>query len=104
MLITLYRLQFVPVSKFFVEFTDLLETYVILNEDFVIAGDINVHVEAESCISRKLSNNLDLFDLKQNVVGPTHIMGHTIDVIITPNKDGYVSDIETRQIDLSQIF
>ena len=47
---------------------------------------------------------LDSYDLKQHVTGPTHIMGHTIDVIISPNKDLYVSNIDIRKIDLSHHF
>ena len=47
---------------------------------------------------------LDLFDLKQHVTGPTHIMGHTIDVVISPNRDSYISDVKTRSYDISHHF
>ena len=103
-LISVYRLQFVPIAEFMSVFGELLESFVIFNEDFVIAGDVNVHVESDECASKKFKDLLDLFDLEQHVVGPTHIMGHTIDVIITPNKTNYVTGIEVRQIDLSHHF
>ena len=104
LLISVYRLQYVPVSDFIKEFSELLEQYAVLNEDFVIAGDINIHVETEDSPSRKFEELINLFNLKQHVVGPTHIMGHTIDVIITPNKEFYVHDVVVKEIDLSHHF
>ena len=103
-LISVYRLQFIPVSEFISEFSDLLETYAVLNEYFVIAGDVNIHTETDESSSRKFLDLLDLYDLRQHVVGPTHIMGHTIDVIITPNKESFVTDIAINHIDLSHHF
>ena len=104
LLISVYRLQFVPVAEFINEFSELLEIYAVLNDDFVIAGDVNIHVETEESSSCKFKDLMDLFDLKQHVVGPTHIMGHTIDVIITPNKNHFVSDIIVSQFELSHHF
>ena len=103
-LISVYRLQWIPIAEFWTEFADLLELFVVLNEDFVIAGDVNIHVESDECASRKFEELMELFDMRQQVVGPTHIMGHTIDVIITPNKCSYLSDVEVRKIDLSHHF
>ena len=103
-LITVYRLQFVPVGEFIHEFEDILETYAVLNEDFIIAGDVNIHVETDECPSRKFTELLESYDLRQHISGPTHIMGHTIDVVISPNKPFYVYDINIRRCDLSHHF
>ena len=103
-LITVYRLQFVPVGEFMDEFEELLERYAVLTEDFIIAGDVNIHTETDTGPARKFEDLLDLFDLKQHVTGPTHIKGHTIDVVISPNKAAYVSDLNIRQLDLSHHF
>ena len=65
---------------------------------------MNIHVETSESSSRKFKDLMDLYDLKQHVVGPTHIMGHTIDVIITPNKEFYVTEIAAKEIDLSHHF
>ena len=46
-LITVYRLQFVSVAEFIEEFEELLEKYTVLSEDFVIAGDVNLHMETD---------------------------------------------------------
>lgn len=101
LLITVYRLQFVPVAEFLDEFQELLETYTVLHNDFVIAGDVNIHVETNESPSEKFKNLLEMFNLKQHVTEPTHIMGHTIDVIISPNEDKYIHNIAVRHTDLS---
>ena len=78
-LITVYRLQYVPVAEFIHEFEDVLETFAVLYEDFLIAGDVNIHMETDDCSSKKFKELLESYDLKQHVAEPTHIMGHTID-------------------------
>ena len=92
-----------PVAVFLEEFPELLELYTILNEDFIIAGDINIHVETDESSTVKFQEIIDMFDLKQHVTGSTHIKGHTIDVIITRN-DKSVTDVEIYQYNLSHHF
>ena len=103
-LITVYRLQFVPIAEFFEEFEELLEKYTVLYEDFVIVGDVNVHVETDECASKKFKNLIDQYDLVQHVLEPTHIMGHTLDIVISPNKDSYINDLVVCRNDLSHHF
>ena len=103
LLISIYRLLYVPVAVFLEEFPELLEIYTMMNEDFIIAGDINIHVETDESSSVKFHEIIDIFDLKQHVTGPTHIKGHTIDVIITRN-DKSVTDVEIFQYNLSHHF
>ena len=103
-LISIYRLQYVPIATFLDEFADLLEMYTVLHNSFVIAGDINIHVESEEPASRKFHELMDLFELKQHAVGPTHVMGHTIDVVITRNKNNLISDVVVTNYKLSHHF
>ena len=103
-LISIYRLQYVSVSTFLDEFPELLETYTVLFDKFIIAGDINIHVETDESSSLRFHEIVELFDLKQHVVGPTHIMGHTIDIVITPNNDSLVENIIITKYDLSHHF
>ena len=65
-LITVYRLQFVPVGEFLEEFEELLEKFAVLTEDFIIAGDVNIHTKTDMGPARKFDDLLDMFDLKQN--------------------------------------
>ena len=37
---------------------------------------------------------LDLYGLQQHVCEPTHVHGHTLDVVITRNTSTIVSDVE----------
>ena len=100
-LISIYRLQHISVSIFLEEFEVLLEEHTTLNDDFIIAGDINIHVETNESPSVKFHDLMDCFDLKQHIVGPTHIMGHTIDVVITRNKTNLVKNVTVTPSDLS---
>jgi len=103
-LISIYRLLYIPVSIFHDEFSELLEIYTVLNDDFIIAGDINIHVETDDAPSRKFHEIIDIFDLKQHVYGPTHIKGHTIDVIITRNNKSAVKNVAITKYNLSHHF
>ena len=100
-MISIYRLQHISVTTFFEEFEGFLENHTTINDDFIIAGDINIHVESNDSSSRKFHDLMDCFDLKQHDVGPTHIKGHTIDVVITRNKANLVSNVKVTPSDLS---
>ena len=58
-------------------------------------------METESTDARQMNEMIDLYNLKQHVTGPTHIKGHTLDIIITPNKDGFLQDLKISENDLS---
>ena len=45
-------------------------------------GDFNLHIESSSSDVRKFSGILNYFDLNQHVNVPTHIHGHSLDVMI----------------------
>ena len=64
----------------------------------------NIHVESYDASSLRFNEILELFDLRQHIVGPTHKMGHTIDVVITRNMEPSVEDISITEIDLSHHY
>ena len=104
-LICIYRLQWVPVTTFLDQLADLLDLHTISNENFVIAGDINIHAEADSVESNKLKEILDIYDLKQHITEATHRKGHTLDVVMTPNREPFLKkDANIIDIDLSDHF
>lgn len=104
LLISIYRLLYMPVTVFHDEFSELLEMYTVLYQDFIIAGDINIHVETDEASSLKFQEIINIFDLKQHVAGPTHIKGHTIDVIITRNDKSAISNVAITKYNLSHHF
>ena len=104
LLIAVYRLLSVTTSIFMEEFADLLDLYIVPNEDFIIAGDINIHVETDSQSANRFNDMLELYDLQQHIAEPTHRKGHTLDVVITPNKTNYLSNSNITEVDLSDHY
>ena len=50
----------------------------------MIAGDSNIHVDdATDTHASKLSDILSCHSLHQHVCSPTHVQGHTLDLLIT---------------------
>ena len=88
-IITVYRSE--PSKKnnykmesFFREFSDLLASYYVKNEDFIVVGDFNFHVnKPDDPRTKQLLDILETFDLKQQVSQPTHRSGNILDLIIT---------------------
>jgi len=71
-------------EPFFSELTTLFDVLVTYSADIVITGDFNIHVDKENnSHTRKLNDLLSSFDLVQSVTGPTHLAGHTLDLVIT---------------------
>lgn len=76
----------VPTSTFFTEFADYLESVILSPEELLITGDFNIHVDnPDNVDARHLLELLDSMALIQHVASPTHVSGHTLDLIITRN-------------------
>ncbi|XP_060553020.1 uncharacterized protein LOC132714233 [Ruditapes philippinarum] len=79
-----------------------LSKYATIGKPVIIVGDFNLHVD--KLLDRdalKFISCLETFGLKQHVQGPTHVAGHTLDVVITRDTDNIVSNIEVRDPGLS---
>ena len=74
----------VTISTFITEFANLLESIVLLNEQLLICGDFNIHVNASNDDNAiKFKDLLEFMSLVQHVREPTHEHGNTFDLIIT---------------------
>ena len=86
----------VNVNAFFIEIQDILSHLASLPHDLVILGDFNLHVDVDSNHTRQFVDILSSFNLSQHVDFPTHIHGHSLDLIITSSgtvpKHIYQSD------------
>ena len=102
-LLCVYRLQDIPIAVFFDEFSDLLSN-IIKYKRFLIAGDLNIHVDENNPTSMLFSKILDQFSLKQHVTVATHSMGHTLDLIITPASYSDVRNLQVFDFKLSDHF
>ena len=78
----------VSISTFFSELADYLESIVLCQEQLLISGDFNIHVDnAEDTDAIKLIDLLESYGLQQHVTSPTHIHNHILDLIITRQTD-----------------
>ncbi len=73
-------------STFFEEWSVFLEKYATCTtfSDMIIMGDVIFHLDT-ICNSdtRRFNDILEAHGLKQHVKEPTHLRGHTFDVVIT---------------------
>ena len=76
---------------FFHEFSVYLGSLVMCNELLLICGDFNIHrdVPSDADIIR-LKDLLNSMGLVQHVKRPTHLYGHTLDLVITRQADDIV--------------
>ena len=92
-IVIIYRPPSSPVhpvssSTFFAEFSDYLESVVMSSEPLVLLGDFNIHVDVPTHMDAiQFRDLLDSMGLQQHVKRPTHIHGHTLDLLITRQSD-----------------
>ncbi|XP_052799130.1 uncharacterized protein LOC128230724 [Mya arenaria] len=61
----------------------------------VIVGDLNFHLDQPTnSDTKKFNSNLDAFGMHQHVAEPTHVAGHTLDVVITRDNNNVISNVE----------
>ena len=76
------------ISTFFSELADYFGSIVLCQEQLLISGDFDIHVDnAEDTDARKLIDLLESDGLQQHVTSPTHKHDHTLDLIITRQSD-----------------
>ena len=71
-----------------------MEQFLLLPGRLLIIGDFNIHIDkTEEIYSKKFVETLDCLGLTQHVTFPTHVSGHTLDVIITRKEDQIISSV-----------
>ena len=63
-----------------------------INSSYHIFGDFNIHVDVPGGDGYKFITFLDSCDLKQFVNQPTHLLGHTLDLILSPSDQDTIID------------
>ena len=95
----------VSASVFFDEFSQFLENVVMCPEVLVISGDFNFHLDnLRDNDAKKFMDLLETFSLSQHVSGPTHLPGHTLDLIITRSSDDVVLASPKATVPISDHF
>lgn len=71
-------------TDFIDEFAELLSEPVTKYDRLLIIGDLNIHVCCGTdSLSKEFLNLMESFDLSQWMDGPSHVHGHTLDLILT---------------------
>ena len=54
----------------------------LIDSNFIICGDINVHADVECCDRSILITFFNVATWLKVVTGPTHVLGHTLETLI----------------------
>ena len=80
-------------GQFISDFSDFLQLLVVTTAKLLIVGDFNIHTDvATNSAAIKLQSTLHSFGLSQHVNGPTHLDGHTLDLVIARDADKVITD------------
>lgn len=94
-ILTIYRPPLTSKSLFNSELSTLLEDLASHPSELIITGDFNIHIDDQNSSSTSsFLTLLDTFGLSQLVSFPTHISGHTLDLLITRTASNIVSEID----------
>ena len=93
--LNIYRPPSSSTSTFFEQFQTLLEDIHHTTENLVIISDFNFHVESTSPNTKTFNSLIDSFDLTQEVNFPTHIYGHTLDLLLTKSNNDHILNVHT---------
>lgn len=78
---------------FFSEFSILLEDLIASPHQLLLSGDFNFHVDDTSNLNAmKFLDLITSADLRQDINGPTHHLGH---ILITLSDDKLISQVGT---------
>ena len=80
-------------TQFLEDFLALSGFLSSIGSNFIICGDINVHLDVEYGDRSRFNDILQCCSLSQCVSGPTHILGHTLDVLISPCDSDFVHNV-----------
>ena len=97
MLLNLYRPPG-PDGAFLNDLEEILATLVLSSQDLVITGDFNLHIDVSSHRTDQFLEVLSSFDLQQHVKFPTHIHGHSLDLLISSASCSFSSVFQSDRI------
>jgi len=96
-IVTIYRSPG-PLNNFLIDLSDFLSTLVVKYEDFLVAGDFNIHMDNMNDEStKKMASLLQNFGLKQHVDFPTHSGGHILDLVISKDNTQLVQSVSVAE-------
>ena len=80
-------------ADFLDEFYDLLHATMSLQGYLLIVGDFNIWCDNDTLPdTMKFNTILSICGLKQHVTSPSHVKGHTLDLVISRESESILSD------------
>lgn len=81
-------------SEFFNQWSLFLSDYATHDKEVLIVGDLNFHVDADDDTdAQHFMDTISTCGLQQHVHESTHVMGHTLDVVISRETSSIVSKV-----------
>ena len=85
------------VKLFWKDFERLMSKHATCTQEIIITGDLNFHLDnIESNNTILLHSVLDEYGLEQKIAEPTHVAGHTLDVLIVRSDSSLLKSIQVR--------
>lgn len=104
-LICLYRLQETSVPQFMEDLDELLSNQVSISDTIILVGDFNFHFEnLELKYVKDLEDLTSSYGLSQFVVGPSHELGHTLDLVFANKYEFDLPVIRPLNLHISDHF
>ena len=91
--VVVYRPPSGSIDDFIHDFTEYMDSHATTNGHLVVLGDFNIHWDTNLNTAVKFKQALYSLNLTQHVTAPTHIKGHTLDLIITRAQDDIISPV-----------
>ena len=91
LIVIIYRPPSSNFKSFISEFSSFLELVATAAGKLIIVGDFNIHIDNSlSPVSRQFLSLIDSFDISQHVREPTHILGHSLDLVLSRTRDSVI--------------
>ena len=89
-------------QDFLNEFSLFLDNFLNTNGRSLICGDFNYWVDSPlgKAYSMEFVSLLDTNNIVNSVVGPTHVSGHTLDLVLSPTNTDFVREVAVYPSDL----
>ena len=93
--VVIYRPPASSTAVFLDEFMSLSAYLHTLKSDYLLLGDFNILIDTGSALTTKFNVILDSCNVRQQVHFPTHIHGHTLNLVITSSDCPRVSNVRS---------
>ena len=93
--LNVYRPPSTSIANFFEQFQSLLENIHLKIDNLVIIRNFSIHLEMTCLNSKDFHSFIESFDLMQKANFPTHIHGHTLELVRTKSNNDNISYVHT---------